>query len=44
MAPRLPDSVMLTINVISWVLLVPAMGMILTFISESIYASLINAH
>jgi hypothetical protein len=44
MAPtKLPDSVILTIEVIGWVAIIPVMGMILTFIGESIYASLVIA-
>jgi hypothetical protein len=41
---KLPDSVVLMIEVIGWVVLVPVMGMILTLIGESIYASLVIAH
>ena len=41
---KLPNSVFLTIEVIGWLVMVPVIGMILTFIGESIYASLIIAH
>jgi hypothetical protein len=41
---KLSNSVFLTIEVIGWLVMVPVIGMILTFIGESIYASLIIAH
>jgi hypothetical protein len=41
---KLPDSIILTIEVIGWLVIVPVMGMILTFIGESIYASLVLTH
>lgn len=45
MAPtKLLDSVFHTIEVVGWVVMVPVIGMILIFIGESIYASLIIAH
>jgi hypothetical protein len=45
MAPRkLEESIILTIEVISWVALVPVIGMILTLLGESIYASLVIIH
>jgi hypothetical protein len=45
MAPRkLGESIILTIEVISWVALVPVIGMILTLLGESIYASFVITH
>jgi hypothetical protein len=45
MAPtRLPDGVLVTIEVIAWVVMIPVIGVILTCIGESIYASFIIAH
>ncbi|MGD1021784.1 MAG: hypothetical protein ABR880_03300 [Candidatus Sulfotelmatobacter sp.] len=41
---KLPDSILLTIDLISWAAIVFVMGMILTLIGGSIYASLVIAH
>jgi len=44
MAPRITDSTAVTIEIISWVVVTLAMGLILSVIVASIYASLGIAH